>query len=73
VQPKTTKGTFKVPWSLLLGVGFLGFPLPEDQGSCINLALKAHDHIPALVPEHFRGFDAVDRIHGTVPCGSFKH
>jgi len=36
----------------------LGFRLPENQGHSINLvALKAHDGILALLPEHLRGFD----------------
>ena len=54
------------PWSLLLGVGFLGFLLPDDQGSSINLmaleSFDAHHGILALLPE-LHGFDAVDRVH----------
>jgi len=39
----------------------LGFPLPEDQGFGINLmTLKAHEIILALLPEHLRGFGAID-------------
>lgn len=47
----------------MLEVGFLGFPLPEDQGCSINLmALEAHGGILALLPEHFR-FDALGEGH----------
>jgi hypothetical protein len=50
----------------MLEVGFLGFPLPEDQGVCINLmaleSFDAHHRILALLPE-LNGFDAGDRVH----------
>ncbi len=58
----------------MLEVSCLGFPLPEDQGLCIDLmALKAHDRILALLPEHLRGFDAIeDRVHDVVRCSLRK-
>lgn len=57
------------PWSLMLGVGFLGFALPEDQGLCINLmtleSFDAHHGILVLLPE-LHGFDAVKRGHDEI-------